>query len=209
MCEKKPRIGRQVSHYDMVDIDSIKANFSNCKTYRYHLKFDYLCNQEDLFDQNDAVKNKILTIVMKNPSSADEKAADKTIRNVQTYVYKHFKDVLTVNILNLFSIRATDAKEVDCLYKQNDEDYVNGSQNDKYIKQSIKEADYIIIAWGGRSSINRKLYDKRIDTVKSFIKNNKEGNTKIYRVNTEKGSDLYPFHPTYWGMKFDKTEVSL
>ena len=31
----KARIGKQVSHHNSVDIDSVKANFSSCKTYRY------------------------------------------------------------------------------------------------------------------------------------------------------------------------------
>ena len=204
MDKIKPRIGRQVKHFEMLDLESIKAKFSRCNSYRYLLKFNYQTQAQNLFDENSLVRDKVLTIILKNPSSANAKAADNTIQRVEKYVYEHFKDVLSVNVLNIFAIRATDAIEVNHMYKQEGDDYINGPQNNKNISSAIREADYIITAWGGRSGINKKVYDARIEEVVKLIKKKKSTETNVYRVHTEKGSEIYPFHACFWSMKYEK-----
>ena len=136
--------------------------------------------------------------MLKNPSSADENAADNTIRRVQTYVFDNFKDVLTINILNLYSIRATDAKEVATIFKAHGREVIIGSTNDEVIVEAVSEADYIITAWGGTGGIDRKEYDRRIDEVRELIGNNKRSGVPSFRVNTARGSEQYPFHACYW-----------
>lgn len=174
------RIGRQVQHSKNVDTSSIKASFSECNQYRYLLKFDFLTN---LIGNN---RDKKITVIMKNPSSADEKAADNTIRRVQEYVYANFQDVKTVYILNIFAIRATDAKDVNIVVKVPDD-----SKNDNFISDALAKSDYTITAWGGASGINKKLYDSRISQVQEILKS---ATCPIYRINANKGSEQYPFH---------------
>lgn len=133
------RIGKQVKHHHTVNINSIDANFSSCDTYRYTLVFDY----QSIESEN---RTKKLTIILKNPSSANEQKADQTINRVQQYVFEHFKDVKTVTILNLFAFRATDASDVEKNRLQSNLEYVIGEFNDQYILDNINKCEYIIFA---------------------------------------------------------------
>lgn len=191
------RIGKQVAHHSSVDINSIKANFSSCNTYRYTLTFDFKSLDTE-------TRTKKLTIILKNPSSANEQKADQTINRVQQYVYEHFKDVKTVTILNLFAFRATDASDVEKNRLQSNLDYVIGEFNDQYILDNINKCEYIIFAWGGKSAINKKAYDERIDNLMNLLKQCDLSNKQIFRVNDNKGSNRYPFHACYWSNSFKK-----
>ncbi len=194
---KVARIGKQVAHHSSVDINSIKANFSSCNTYRYTLTFDFKSLDTE-------TRTKKLTIILKNPSSANEQKADQTINRVQQYVFEHFKDVKTVTILNLFAFRATDASDVEKNRLQSNLDYVIGEFNDQYILDNINKCEYIIFAWGGKSAINKKAYDERIDNLMNLLKQCDLSNKQIFRVNDNKGSNRYPFHACYWSNSFKK-----
>lgn len=196
------RIGKQVQHHKSVNIDSIKANFSECMKYRYTLTFDYCSN-----DANSRTKK--LSIILKNPSSADEKKADQTINRVQQYVFEHFKDVKTVVILNLFAFRATDASDVEKNRRDNNLEFIIGPFNDKNILDNVISSDYLIFAWGGRSSINRKFYDLRISNLLELIKDCNLSNKGIFRVNDKRGSDKYPFHACFWSNSFVKMPICI
>lgn len=191
------RIGKQVKHHHTVNINSIDANFSSCDTYRYTLVFDY----QSIESEN---RTKKLTIILKNPSSANEQKADQTINRVQQYVFEHFKDVKTVTILNLFAFRATDASDVEKNRLQSNLEYVIGEFNDQYILDNINKCEYIIFAWGGKSAINKKAYDERIDNLMNLLKQCDLSNKQIFRVNDKKGSNRYPFHACYWSNSFKK-----
>ena len=189
-----PRIGRQVKHFEAVDVKNINAVFSEDKIYRYTLEMEY-CDRKNY-------KN-TMTVILKNPSSADEKKADNTIRRVEKYVYEKFHDVRYLNILNIFAYRATDAKDVNNALMTYGLDYVVGLENNKYIKSLVKESDYVIKAWGGNSGINKKLYNRRINQVNDIlVEITEKQNILIYRVDGNgRGSDIYPFHACFWGSK--------
>ena len=72
------RIGRQVKHFKNIDVDNITATFSNDGLYRYTLQMQYIDRKE---------QNNTITVILKNPSSANEKMADNTIRRVENFVY--------------------------------------------------------------------------------------------------------------------------
>lgn len=202
MNHSTARIGKQVAHHNSVDINTIKANFSDCKTYRYTLTFDFKST-----DTENRIKK--LSIVLKNPSSADEKKADQTINRVQQYVYEHFKDVKTVTILNLFAFRGTDASDVEKNRLESNLEYVVGEFNNQNILENVLSSDYLIFAWGGRSAINRKAYDERIGILLNLIKQCDLTDKEIYRVNDQKGSHKYPFHACYWSNSFKKIPIFL
>ncbi len=188
-----PRIGRQVQHNKHTDQNSIVADFSEDMVYRYTLKMDFIENGN---------RNKTAAVILKNPSSANEKKADNTIRRVEEYIYSNFSDVKTIYILNLFAIRATDAKDVAKLCKEKGMSYINGPKNDEYHKQIISKADYIITAWGGNSTIPKECYNQRIMKEMEMIKSNKKDNIILFRVNADKGSSFYPFHACFWSNKY-------
>jgi len=191
-----PYIGRQVSHFEGVDIGSIKANFSECKRYRYTLDLRFKkCDKRD----------KHLSIILKNPSSADEFKADKTIATAQRYIYEHFLDVASLSVLNIFAYRATLAKDIATLLREKGALSAIGEENDAYIKDRCAKADFVLVAWGGSSGINQKAYTKRVDEVFGLLKGLKK---PIFR-NPKKGSELFPFHACYWDYATSPIEMLL
>ena len=189
------RIGRQVKHFKNIDVDNITATFSNDDLYRYTLQMQYVDRKE---------QNNTITVILKNPSSANEKMADNTIRRVENFVYCKFPDIKYLNILNIFAYRATDAKDVKNALINHGLNYIVGIENDKYIKSFVKKSDYIIKAWGGNSGINKKSYNQRIEQVNNLIYDGVRKNIPIYRVDGNgKGSSLYPFHACFWSYSME------
>ncbi len=188
------RLGRQVDHFANVDIDSITADFSSDKKYRYTLRMRYM---KSLMDQD---RSKTLTIILKNPSSADERRSDSTIRKVETYVWQKFPDVVQLNVYNLFAYRATDAVELRKLMIENDLITGVGNENDHFLKELLKESEYLICAWGGPSTIKKEFYQSRINQVKQIVKENYSG--PAYHVKGAKET-TEPLHGLMWGYEYE------
>lgn len=181
----QPHIGRQVSHFHQVNIDGIEAVFSDDMKYRYRLSIPF---------GDEPSRTKTLTVILKNPSSADAMKADKTVQNVEKVVYKAFTDVGKIEVLNLFALRGTYPKDVMDAYMEGVD--IVGKENNSAFSQALMSSDYIVIAWGGASPIRNSLYDLRVDEVSRMIKIENFSH-KIYRKK-EKGSEKYPFHACYW-----------
>lgn len=192
------RIGRQIPHFKEIDINSIKANFSDDKRYRYTLEMHY---RPSLLRQN---PHEHVCVILKNPSSADAKKADATIRKVETYVYKHFVSAAKLSILNIFAIRATDASEVNQLLSQYGKAFIVGPENDNTIQSTIEKADHIICAWGNNSGINASYYQSRINEMKTLIS---QQNKKAHCVNGAKPTKQ-PLHGLMWGFGYHLTQFS-
>lgn len=188
------RLGRQVDHFQNIDIDSITADFSIDKKYRYTLKMSYI---KDLLDRD---RNKSMTVILKNPSSADERRSDSTIRKVETYVWQKFPDVQHLNIYNIFAYRATDAIELHQLMQIGGIEAGIGEENDRFLVELLKNSDYLICAWGGPSAINKDLYQLRIDSVKAIVSKEYEG--PVYRVKG-KQETTEPLHGLMWGYDYE------
>lgn len=191
--KQQPHIGRQVAHFNRVNVEGIKAVFSDDMKYRYRLSIPFI---------NEPSRTKTLTVILKNPSSADAIKADKTVQNVEKVVYKSFTDVGHVEVLNLFALRGTYPKDVM-------ESYLNGidiigAENNSAFSHALMQSDYIVIAWGGASPIRSSVYDARVENVLTMIQIPTLSG-KIYRKK-EKGSEKYPFHACYWP---DNTDFSV
>lgn len=157
--------------------------------YRYTLEMKYL---PDLGE-----RDKTVTVILKNPSAADEKKSDATIRRVETYVHTNIPDAARLNILNIFAYRATYAEDVNTKIKQNDLLAAIGRENDSHIQSLCEDSDYIICAWGSHSKISKKLYDQRLTQVKELIT---PFESKLYEV---KGvAKHYPQHGLYWSYEY-------
>lgn len=188
------RIGRQVDHYSEVDIQSIRADFSPDRLFRYTLEMNY---RLDLLDQD---RSKTMTVILKNPSSADEKRSDSTIRKVETYVWKHFPDVRYLRILNIFAFRATDAVEVNKRLHSQEELAVIGFENDSFLRSTLAASDYMICAWGGPSGIDVTRYASRVTVVKQLIRNHYAG--PVYHVSGIQPTKE-PLHGLMWGYEYE------
>ena len=188
------RIGRQVDHYGEVDIQSIRADFSPDRLFRYTLEMNY---KTDLLNRD---RTKTMTVILKNPSSADEKRSDSTIRKVETFVWKNFPDVRHLRILNIFAFRATDAVEVNERLRSFQAIEVAGAENDSFFRSTLAGSDYLICAWGGPSGIDQTHYRARIEAVKELIRAHFSG--PVFNISGSQATKE-PLHGLMWGYDYE------
>jgi len=188
-----PRIGRQIPHYEAVEIQSVDAVFSSDKLFRYLLSMRF---RKNLIDTE---RNKSVVVILKNPSAADEKLADATIRKVETFVYNRFTDAGNLHIVNIFAFRATEPGDLNSTFASRGAGSVVGPENDHVIMKAISDADYIIIAWGNNSGIDKNMYGERVFTMKQLLRQTKL--SKIYHVAGTKKT-IQPLHGLMWGYNY-------
>ncbi|MCF8346327.1 MAG: DUF1643 domain-containing protein [Bacteroidales bacterium] len=187
------RIGRQIPHFELVETESIEAVFSSDKCYRYRLTVEY---RDTLLDRE---RRNSVAVILKNPSAADEKMADATIRKVETFVYHRFSDVRWVHILNIFAYRATDPGDLNRMFRQEGAMSVIGMENDHFIRSTLTESDRVILSWGNHSGIDRVLYEERIYRVKQVLQELPAG--KLYVVEGRQKTK-HPLHGLMWGYDY-------
>jgi hypothetical protein len=194
------RIGRQVDHFEEIDINSIRADFSSDRLHRFTLMMQY---RNNLLSRD---RSKTMIVILKNPSAADEKRSDSTIRKVETYVWKHFPDVRYLRILNIFAFRATDAIEVNERLQSLNDMAVTGAENDSFFRSTLAKTDYVICAWGGPSGIDVTRYASRVTTVRELIRNHSA--CPVYQVI---GNQLTrePLHGLMWGYEYELKPFTL
>jgi len=197
MINQNPNVStKKVSHSTNVDIDNVKGVFSKKEKHRYLLTIPF---------SPEETRTKILSIILKNPSSATEDTADTTVNRVENYVYKNFSDVGTINVLNLYSYRATDAADLQKFI--DDRPVINEiaqNRNDQVIKSTLEESDYIMVAWGGNTQVKKGGYETRVDEIIELL-NQDDTREKVYEVIRNKGNRDFlnntPFHAQNWGYK--------
>jgi hypothetical protein len=113
------------------------ADFSNCLYYRYRL-----------WRRWSLQKGPVILWLMLNPSTADEKYNDPTIRRCVNYSKQW--GFIGMDICNLFAWRATYPYD---LYTAADP---VGPYNDSILKQQIRCAYQIMVAWGIHGSYRRR-----------------------------------------------------
>ncbi|MDR0442480.1 MAG: DUF1643 domain-containing protein [Treponema sp.] len=102
-------------------------------------------------------KKKKATVIMLNPSFADELKTDQTICKVMNFLIE--KDFGTLRVVNLYAFISSEPSHP----KKNHD--VVGELNNQYILDAINDTDVIIIAWG----VEKKEYIKRIAEVKEIL----------------------------------------
>lgn len=126
-----------------------KAIFSIDRKHRYLL--------ERCWDD----RKKKATVIMINPSFADELKTDLSILKLMNFLIDH--DYGTLRVVNLYAFISTDPSQL----KKNPD--AVGELNDQYIKESIENTDLIIIAWG----VERDKYKVRKNQLKMLLLNSK------------------------------------
>lgn len=143
------------------------ACISPCTKYRYWLYREW-----------DNQKRSCLFIML-NPSTADDKKDDPTIRRCIAYAQGFGYGSLYV--VNLFALRATNKAEI-----QKTENPI-GPENDQWIEQLSKKADCIIAAWGN----DGKYLNRSQEILKKL---SQEGHI-VYCLKVSKHNE--PCHPLY------------
>lgn len=134
---------------------TIAAEFSDCGKYRYLLS---VINTE-------SKGSKTLSVIMQNPSEADENKADKSVQFLENLVfrknYKVFEEVKRMIIINQFAFIQTKG------FKGNDK--LIGPHNDDKIRTAIKDSEIILIAWGKNNP-----YKDRQQAIMKLISQNRD-----------------------------------
>ena len=132
------------------------ATFSDCRKYRYGLSRTW------------NGKKKTVLFIGLNPSTADEKIDDPTIRRCINYAQNWGYGSLLM--VNLFAYRATMPTEL-----KNVKNPI-GNDNDLHIIELSKKADIAVAAWGNEGTLlNRDKEVKKILPNLMCLKINKSG----------------------------------
>lgn len=124
--------------------------------------------------------------VMLNPSTADEKHDDPTIRRCKAFALAWSCDQLEV--VNLFALRATDPSE---LVRQPSP---IGPDNDRHIAEACAVAGIVVCAWGnGKSGRLARMVDERSRWVLGIIRDHGHSPMRIGPPT----KDGHPRHPLY------------
>lgn len=190
-------MARSVSYPKFVDISSIKLQ--EIGNYRYWLKVPFK-NQRN---------SKILCVILKNPSKANNKTCDDTVRRVCNVANNHgYSEVI---ILNLFPYRSTNPKGLLNFYSNKYFKLIMACNLRKIIK-ICKNKD-VVFAWGTNtiSSLkqNKNIYDLAITNITSIIKNNtyfvkcckcgyQTCNNQYKASNSQHQHIRYPSHGLVW-----------
>lgn len=108
------------------------AIFNTDQTHRYRLERTI---------EGARYPERVMTVVMVNPSTADAMNDDATIRKVQGFALRAGFGRVVVG--NLFSLRSTDIKGLAKV-----EDPRGGRPNLEHLARMIGEADALVFAWG-------------------------------------------------------------
>lgn len=152
----------------LFDIPLIKtAVLSECLRYRYRLVRDWTRGDDP----------DIICWVMLNPSTADARDDDPTIRRCISFSKSWGYTRLVV--VNLYAYRATDPKEIGQV------DDPVGKDNHHWLDHSFQFADEIVAAWGTRGH-------RREDAIRQLAA---RYNRRLKCLGTTK--DGHPKHPLY------------
>ena len=179
------RLGRRIVHSNYVDVRNIRACFSQCGEYRYLLTIPYNSKKN---------RTEVISVILKNPSSADETYADKSVRSVEEFVYLKFRRCRELRILNLFAYRATDPSDLKIRIEEKGFRNAVGFANDNFLRDSFRNSAHIIVAWGSSGKIAKSHYDNRINEVHRLLRSYRD---RLCQV----GNLRYPKHAQVWGYK--------
>ena len=134
-------------------IDGVKVKppcFSECRKFRYRLDIE----------KEDAQGGKCVCAILEHSSEADRYKADRSVQFTERIVFERghpeFRDVNKLIIVNQYAFVKKIGFSADKCYI--------GDDNNKYIKNAIRECDIILIAWGKTN----KNYE-RIEDIENLI----------------------------------------
>lgn len=125
-----------------------KATFSRCKSYRYLLERSW-----------DESKPKVLFIML-NPSTADHKQDDPTIRRCMGFAESLGFGSLIIG--NLFAFRATYPRDLAKAKAP------SGPRNLYYLRKAKKDCDIVITAWGVSHMVKKLNPTKTLKLIDSW-----------------------------------------
>lgn len=146
------------------------ARFSGCQTYRYRLGREWSAGRPLLF-------------VLLNPSTADYRDDDPTIRRCMRFA--HAEGYPGIDVVNLFAYRATAPEDLfasGCRV---------GARNDQEIAEAARGAAAVCLGWGAHGG--RPEVEERVQVVLPLLRQAFPHELQCLRI-TRGG---HPQHPLY------------
>lgn len=140
---------------------------------------------KNIFDNE--LRDKILTIIMFNPSTANHHSKDPTIRNcIQIAKDNNYGGI---EIINMLTIRNPDINSAI-------EDCENKILPFSAYLNYLKNKKDILIAWGGTNSLNKKNKIKKSTLHNEFLTELKNKKVNLYTYSIELVDNYFPRHPS-------------
>ena len=167
----------------------LECNLSPCLRYRYLLRVS-LCP--------DQPTSQTLTLILKNPSTADATRGDPTTGKVEAWARQHGYGIVTY--LNLFALRSPHPKVLNTVSFQD----AIGAENDRILQSELAAAQTIIIAWGNPNGIDPIRYQQRIAEVNRLLSHSQKSIHTVGKY-TLLG---YPRHGLQWRKEMEIGRLS-
>lgn len=157
----------------LAPVEVSRAVFSPCRRWRYTLTRVWEPHDDDPLS---------CLFVCLNPSTADEKNDDPTVRRCIAFARSWGYSSLTV--CNIFALRSTDPKAL----------YVDlwdavGAANDEHIAREAARHELVVAAWGNHGQLTRR----GVQVMKLLRRHAPDGVVHVLGLN----STLEPKHPLY------------
>lgn len=165
-----------------------KTNFCNRKFYNKYLFRYSLTYKFD--DKND---KKHITVILMNPSFADEDALDATLNNVKEFVGNNGFTSFTV--LNIFPLRMPKNDNLREMMAKYDNHSIYKDKNENKIEEVLNNSKYILLAWGSK-------YNN--EAVRILDKLEKLKNATLYVHYLNKDSSPRHFSPLIYNRNYPK-----
>ena len=106
---------------------------------------------------------RMLTVILKNPSTASAERSDPTVGKVEAWARRNRFDL--IRYVNLFALRSPYPEEL------NGHSYrvMVGRDNDAWITRSLEGADVVLVAWGNPNGVDPGKYERRIAEVSRLL----------------------------------------
>jgi len=139
------------------------------KGHSFHKKFydNSLCRYYLRYKFNNE-KHKTITVIMQNPSYADETGLDATLNNLKNFLTTYYsKNFSAFEVLNLFPIRTPYSNDLKNMLNSHDKQCKHRKKNEEIIKDYVNKSSHILLAWGG------KYHEHAIKTIFPILKDKK------------------------------------
>ena len=174
----------QLQHYINVDTGSIKANFSADRRHRLSLTIPFL-GRED---------RETLCVIGQNPSKANEKFADKTVRYLEEYIWMRHEKYGALRIVNLYSCVDTNKVESEALLSQ---------EADDELHRVVESCNDVLAIFGELGSSEPYNFLRRAAELREFLQHKHK---QVYKLAI--GSAFAP-HPGNRNIIYSNFKVDL
>jgi Protein of unknown function (DUF1643) len=166
----------------MVDTSLVAALFVNDKKHRAKLCLPYAGRK--IF--------RSLCVIGQNPSDANEKFADKTVRYLEELIYKNYPQYSQLVILNLFS-RVDKYKSETC--------YLLDEECERVFETTLKEHEDILFVHGQLKIDGAYNFPQRLNDIRHLLKGK-----AIWKLDIGK---MYAPHPRNKAINFKNFDVTM